>query len=88
MKKTAALVMIGLLFTISLLAQDLAQWRGPNRDGIYNETGLLKSWPESGPQLLWHFEGLGQGHSSAAVYNDKVYTAGIIDGIGYLSVLT
>jgi outer membrane protein assembly factor BamB len=84
MKKTAALVTIGLLFGVSLLAQDLAQWRGPNRDGIYNETGLLKSWPEGGPQLLWHFEGLGQGHSSAAVYNDKVYTAGIIDGIGYL----
>jgi len=65
-------------------AQEMAQWRGPNRDGIYNETGLLKSWPENGPALLWHFDGLGEGHASAAVTSDRIYTAGIIDGIGYL----
>jgi outer membrane protein assembly factor BamB len=45
---------------------------------------LLKKWPETGPKLLWHFEGLGEGHASAAVTNDRVYTAGTIEGIGYL----
>ena len=34
-------------------AQDWAQWRGPNRDGVSSEKGLLKSWPEGGPPLAW-----------------------------------
>jgi hypothetical protein len=32
-------------------AQDVAQWRGPNRNGIYNETGLLNKWPDAGPKM-------------------------------------
>ena len=67
-----------------LFSQDAAQWRGPNRDGIYNESGLLKMWPEGGPKLLWHFDELGQGHTSAAIASDRIYTSGIINGIGYI----
>jgi outer membrane protein assembly factor BamB len=65
-----------------LFSQDAAQWRGPNRDGNYNETGLLKIWPEGGPKLLWHFDELGQGFSSAAIAGERIYTSGIINGIG------
>jgi len=56
-----------------------SQWRGPNRDGIYTEKGLLKEWPENGPEMLWSAEGLGYGQSSAAVANGKVYVTGIKD---------
>lgn len=52
-------------------------WRGPGRTGIYNETGLLKSWPENGPQLLWEANGIGMGYSSATVTNDAIYITGI-----------
>jgi len=52
------------------------QWRGENRDGIYHETGLLKEWPEEGPQLLWSFEGLGDGYTSVAIANGKLYITG------------
>jgi len=52
-------------------------WRGPGRSGIYNETGLLKSWPASGPALIWEAEGIGPGYSSATVTNDAVYITGI-----------
>jgi outer membrane protein assembly factor BamB len=52
-------------------------WRGPGRTGIYNETGLLKVWPSSGPTLLWEAEGIGMGFSSATVTNDAVYITGI-----------
>ena len=38
-----------------------SQWRGPNRDGRYPETGLLQSWPEGGPRVLWSTEGVGAG---------------------------
>lgn len=84
MKQMLIFLILGCFLHDSAPAQDNAQWRGPNRDGIYNETGLLKSWPENGPALLWHFDGLGEGHASAAVTSDRIYTAGIIDGIGYL----
>jgi len=47
------------------------QWRGENRDGIYNETGLLKEWPADGPELLWTFDRLGEGHTSVAISNEK-----------------
>jgi len=39
-------------------------WRGPGRTGIYNETGLMKSWPSAGPALIWEAEGIGMGYSS------------------------
>lgn len=62
----------------------MVQWRGENRDGIYEETGLLKEWPAEGPALLWHYDDLGPGHASATVTDTKIYTAGTIDGNGYI----
>ncbi|HXG11547.1 MAG TPA: PQQ-binding-like beta-propeller repeat protein [Gemmataceae bacterium] len=49
------------------------QWRGPNRDGVSAETGLLKEWPEGGPRKVWEAKG-GEGYSSFAVAGGKVYT--------------
>jgi len=72
------------IICISAIAQDVAQWRGPNRDGIYTETGLLKKWPDSGPKLLWHFDELGDGHTSAAVTASGIYTSGMVKGKGYV----
>lgn len=60
---------------------EISDWRGPNRDGIFPGTNLLKKWPEIGPEMLWSFEGLGFGHSSVAVANNKVYVTGIKDTI-------
>lgn len=63
---------------------DVAQWRGPNRDGVYPEKNLLGKWPEGGPKLLWRYEALGKGYSSAAVTSTRVYSAGSIDSTLYL----
>jgi outer membrane protein assembly factor BamB len=51
---------------------DWPGFRGPNRNGISGETGLLRSWGASGPQRLWSLN-LGEGHAGAAVYGDRVY---------------
>jgi outer membrane protein assembly factor BamB len=67
--------------------QEMSEWRGPARDGIYPETGLLNVWPENGPELLWAFEGLGFGHSSVAVANNKVYATGLKDTISSMGTL-
>jgi outer membrane protein assembly factor BamB len=53
------------------------QWRGPNRDGISKETGLLKQWPESGPPLAWKATGAGRGYSSLAASKGRLYTLGV-----------
>ena len=46
---------------------DWPQWRGPNRDGISQEKGLLKEWAGEGPKLLWKIEDAGSGYSTPAV---------------------
>ena len=80
------LFILGFLFLTSLLsAQESAQWRGKDRNGNYSETGLLASWPAEGPKLLWHYDNLGDGHSSAAVVShDRIFTAGVVDGKGHI----
>lgn len=64
----------------SVWADDWPQWRGPNRDGQSAETGILKSWEEKPPKLLWMTEGLGGGYSSVAVAGGRIYTTGNLDG--------
>lgn len=56
-----------------------SQWRGPRRDGISEETGLLTQWPDEGPQLLWKTKDLGKGWSSPVITNDRIYLTGDID---------
>jgi outer membrane protein assembly factor BamB len=74
-------------FLLSLLAlpliaagpapeSDWSQWKGPKRDGLSPDTGLLKSWPAGGPPLAWKATGLGGGLSSVSVHDGKIYTMG------------
>ncbi len=55
---------------------DWPQWRGPNRDGLSAEKGLLKAWPAGGPPLAWQAKGAGEGYSSFAVSQGRLYTLG------------
>jgi outer membrane protein assembly factor BamB len=52
------------------------QWRGPNRDGMSTDTGLLPQWPKGGPRLLWEAKGAGRGYSSVAISGGRIYTMG------------
>jgi outer membrane protein assembly factor BamB len=52
---------------------DWPQWRGPNRDGISKESGLLKIWPAEGPKVLWRAPS-GEGYSAISVSNGRAYT--------------
>lgn len=76
MKRIAEFLIIGLLLYggVSVAgALDWPQWRGPNRDGISRQTGLLKEWPDGGPQVLWRVP-LGEGFSGISVARGRVYT--------------
>jgi outer membrane protein assembly factor BamB len=63
-------------FQTTSVAADWPQWRGQNRDGISNETGLLSSWPSGGPKVIWKISGLGVGYSSFSIVNGRMYTQG------------
>jgi outer membrane protein assembly factor BamB len=56
---------------------DWPQWRGPNRDGVSKEAGLLKQWPADGPPLVWKATGAGTGYSSLAIAGGRIYTMGV-----------
>jgi outer membrane protein assembly factor BamB len=55
------------------LMTDWPQWRGPERNGISRETGLLKEWPKNGPKLIWQANDLGDGFSTPAVAGSRIY---------------
>src|SRR5579884_608758 len=68
-------------------AADWPQFRGPKRDDVSSDTGLLKSWPKDGPPLLWTAKGVGPGYSSVSVAGDRLYTLGNKDNKTYLRAL-
>jgi len=85
--KCIGIIYLLLLTGFILSAQNRVDWRY-DRTGIYsNETGLMKAWPANGPELLWHFDGLGNGYSSVSIDNDKLFVTGYHNGKGYLYVL-
>ncbi len=79
MKFVVCLGAVLLSFLVNLSVADEAnwpQWRGPNRDDVSQETGLLQSWPEEGPERVWLFKDCGLGYSGPAVVGDRIYILG------------
>jgi outer membrane protein assembly factor BamB len=84
-----AFVTLSLGLAISVAAGDSTGWprfRGPQGTGISSETGLLDSWPESGPPELWR-AAIGIGYSGVTVAGDQVYTLEARDAGEYLICL-
>ncbi len=82
MRKFLALALLCGAFPL-LAAGDWPQFRGPNRDGVSPDKGLLKEWPDGGPKLLWKSDAVGQrGYSSVAVAGDLVVTMGDVSPEG------
>lgn len=63
-------------FTSLVFATDWAQWRGPQRTGVSQETGLADQWPQAGPPLVWQVKELGDGYGSPAVVGNRIYVLG------------
>ncbi len=62
------------------VAVDWPQWRGPNRDGISRETGLLQAWPSAGPKRVWLSRDIGIGYSAPVVANGRLFVMGTKGG--------
>jgi outer membrane protein assembly factor BamB len=81
MKYTLFILIV--LFSLNVTAQD-AQWRGPHRNGVFPDKGLMKVWPENGPELLYMTKGIGKGNSSAVGTEEAVFVTGLIDSMDVL----
>jgi len=60
------------------------QFGGPNRNGIFPETGLMDNWPAEGPVLVQTITGIGEGFASPTITQNGIYIAGMIDSLGYV----
>ncbi|HEX6163026.1 MAG TPA: PQQ-binding-like beta-propeller repeat protein [Vicinamibacterales bacterium] len=93
MSRAFSLVAVVLVLAIDPLSSQTAapndwfQWRGPNRDGISQETGLLQEWPKAGPPQVWRITGVGNGYSSFSSSGGRLYTLGARAGIEYVVAL-
>lgn len=79
MKKYFVILFLLLAVAFSADAGESPQFRGPWRDGRFEESNLLTSWPEEGPPCLWTTHGLGHGYSSPVIAGGKIYIPGMID---------
>ena len=90
MSRFALKLPVTLLITLTATAgalgaaDDWPQWRGPRRDGVSKETGLLKNWPPNGPRLAWQIKEAGGGYSSFAVAGGRLYTLGARQNTEYV----
>ena len=80
-------ILLILVLSQQVAAQSISQWRGPDRNGVFPESGLLESWPENGPGLLWVNDNLGRGLSSVSETDKEIFVAGLEDSAEYLSAL-
>ena len=67
------LTIVVLLASVPSLAVDWPQWRGPQRTGLSEETGLLTEWPTEGPKLLWQAKEIDDGYSTPSIVGDRIY---------------
>ena len=99
---TAAVICLGVFSSLMLrdgsaadterlatasLSPSWPQWRGPNRDDISPDRGLLKDWNQKAPKLMWTAEGMGSGYAGVSLEGGKIYTTGNLkDGQGVVAL--
>ncbi|NLU38652.1 MAG: PQQ-binding-like beta-propeller repeat protein [Bacteroidales bacterium] len=86
MKVILIAFLITLFSTTGALSQKPTAWRG-GTNGNYPDKGLLKTWPQNGPDILWVAEGIGEGFSSPVFANGKIFVSTMIDTTGFIVIL-
>lgn len=81
-KRKLFIPVIVLFFCIANgYAQDWPQYLGPHRNSISDQKGILRSWPQTGPEVLWTAE-IGIGYGGPVVKDGKVYLLDRDDKVG------
>jgi outer membrane protein assembly factor BamB len=79
--KMSLLLLVLLVCISNINAQDWPQYFGPNRDGVSSQKGILRSWPQQGPEVLWTTN-IGIGFGGPVVKDGKVYLLDRDDKVG------
>ena len=72
MTRRMAALGLSVLLPLAVWGKDWPQWRGPNRDGVWNETGILQTFPAEGLKIRWR-RPVGWGWSSPVVVRGRVF---------------
>lgn len=75
-KSSYVLVVAVAMWPTICQAADWPQWRGPNRNGVSGDTGLLNRWPKGGPRRVRTITGLGNGYASQVIAAGRIITIG------------
>jgi len=76
LRVSAAMLLVSTATVRGAGNYDWPQWRGPDRNDVSKETGLLKMWPKEGPKRIWMFENAGQGYAGFSIVNGQLFTLG------------
>jgi outer membrane protein assembly factor BamB len=84
MSKIFILVLLTMLWPAPKEKNNIYEWRGKGRTGVYNETNLLKVWPDEGPGELWTVDNIGEGFVSPVFAGESFFITGEIDSLSIL----
>lgn len=87
MKHALPLLCLFLGCSSTYKSPTIVEWRGEDRNGIYHDASLLRSWPEEGPRQLWFFDSLGSGYGSPVIEKGFIYITGAHDSTAWLHCL-
>ncbi len=78
-----SLILIALIILLASFSgtSRIYEWRGTDREGIYNESNLLKTWPSEGPKKLWVINNIGNGFVSPVFAGENFYITGEADSL-------
>ena len=77
-----ALIVMVMISTVAIANDMTGGWpmfHGPNGNNQSSEIGLMKSWPDDGPRLLWQIGDIGEGvsgYSSVTIQGNRLFTSG------------
>jgi outer membrane protein assembly factor BamB len=71
-------------FSCSDSETPIAEFRGPDRYGVFNEEGLMKSWPENGPETVLFVDSIGDGYGSPVVSDGLMFLTGAPDSMALI----
>jgi len=76
MSRSARLALLTALFVLTAApvahGDDWPQWRGPNRDGVWRETGIVERFDNDQIEILWR-RPIGSGYCGPTVADGRVY---------------
>ena len=84
MRKIFVIILLTFFAVFESYTQ-IAQFRGPDRNGYYQDVNLKTSWPKDGPEVVLHIKGFGVGYSSPVIYNETIFVTGKKDSFDVVS---